>query len=271
LAGKEPPSQPPGTLRAPGPLPAPPSRCTSTTCRRAPRRPPRGPSPALPARASPGPARARACGRQSCLAAAGGRRANSGPATLRRGAPPALSPPIAQGDPYAAPSRLRVRVPAGTAGPPPALLQGGPARAVALRDWLARRFAAVANTATRQARRRAPDWALAPPSPRSRARCVVACHRVPACPGRGPSPLRPHSLACATRPLAAQPGSSPSAAGHPCLTPSFPLSTQNQAGWHGAKGGDVHVDAPGAFGCHAPSTMDGPPLPARPDPTRRPP
>ncbi|GBF88111.1 hypothetical protein Rsub_00823 [Raphidocelis subcapitata] len=93
---------------------------------------------------------------------------------------PAFTLHIDHGDPYAAPSRLRVRVPAATAGLPPALLQGGRARAVALRDWLARRFAAVANTATRQARAGAsssPSW--------------------------------------------------------------------NQAGWHGAKGGDITVDAPG--------------------------
>ncbi len=76
---------------------------------------------------------------------------------------------LPQGDPYAAPSRLRVSVPAAAAAFPRDLYSS-PVRRVALRDWLARRFGAVANTAT----------------------------------------------------------------------------AQNKAGWHGAKGGDVSVDAPGA-------------------------
>ncbi|KAI8472241.1 MAG: hypothetical protein J3K34DRAFT_213442 [Monoraphidium minutum] len=54
-----------------------------------------------------------------------------------------------QGDPYAAPSRLRVRVPAAVAGFP-SHLWAGRVRKVALCDWLARRFSTLANTATRQ-------------------------------------------------------------------------------------------------------------------------
>lgn len=54
----------------------------------------------------------------------------------------------AQGDPFAAPSRLRVRLRAETAGFPPALLEGR-SRPVALRDFLARRFGEAARRIAR--------------------------------------------------------------------------------------------------------------------------
>ncbi|MEO0947955.1 MAG: ABC-ATPase domain-containing protein, partial [Cyanobacteria bacterium J06641_5] len=48
-----------------------------------------------------------------------------------------------QGDPFATPSRLRVRVPQTVAGFAPGLWET-PTRAIALRDYLARSFAAAA-------------------------------------------------------------------------------------------------------------------------------
>jgi hypothetical protein len=157
---------------------------------------------------------------------------------------PAPLPPRrpAQGDPYAAPSRLRVRVSPAAAGLPAHLYESR-VRRVALRDYLARRFAAGANTATRQVGpggwgagcRGAAGWApprgwngavklrspwrmerRAPVDARMLHAWIVSSWR--------PSPL--------PRPRRPRP--------HPHPRP------QNQQGWHGAKGGDVSVDAPGA-------------------------
>ncbi|MDQ7028317.1 MAG: ABC-ATPase domain-containing protein [Ardenticatenia bacterium] len=54
-----------------------------------------------------------------------------------------------QGDPFAAPSRLRVRVPQARAGFPPELYST-PSRAVGVENFLARQFAAVARATDRQ-------------------------------------------------------------------------------------------------------------------------
>ncbi|WIA16375.1 hypothetical protein OEZ85_013071 [Tetradesmus obliquus] len=62
-----------------------------------------------------------------------------------------------QGDPYAAPSRLRVQMPATVAALPPELWSSK-LRRIALGDWLARKLAAEANRASAAAAGQAQGW-----------------------------------------------------------------------------------------------------------------
>ncbi|KAF6256247.1 hypothetical protein COO60DRAFT_1640911 [Scenedesmus sp. NREL 46B-D3] len=115
-----------------------------------------------------------------------------------------------QGDPYAAPSRLRVQVPAAVAALPPELWSSK-LRRIALADWLARKLAAEANRASAAAAGQAQGWhgakggdvtvdlpgealALATP-PLTVPSCVAAAAAAPWCARRGStSPAGQHVL-----------------------------------------------------------------------------